>query len=304
MPVTFKTISAAEAGQRIDNFLLTQLKGVPKSHIYRVIRKGEVRVNKKRIKPEYKLQANDDVRIPPVRVAERPTIQAVPDSLRTCLTTQILLEDEHCIIMNKPAGIAVHGGSEQPFGIIEAFRIVREDLPFVELAHRLDRDTSGCLLMAKSRAALRELHSLIRKGQMEKRYDALVKGRWPRNLNRVDLPLLPYQRVAGEQKVIVSEEGKSARTHFKVIKNLSETTWIEAKLDTGRMHQIRVHCSEKGYPIVGDLKYGDRSFNKEMRRNDIKRLFLHAKSLKFRLMDQDYAVFAPMGDLENTLREL
>ncbi|GJM07456.1 MAG: pseudouridine synthase [marine bacterium B5-7] len=287
MSVQYITITADQARQRLDNFLRTQLKGVPKTHFYKIIRKGEVRVNKKRIKPEYKLQPGDVVRIPPVRVAEKIELKGVPDALARTLKENILLETDDFFVLDKPAGLSVHGGSEQPFGVIEAMRVIRKDCSFLDLAHRLDRDTSGCLLLAKNRVALRELHEAMRNNKVTKRYQVLVKGKWPAHLKTVTVPLLPYQEVGGEKIVLVSEEGKFSKTTFKILKYNAETTLLEATLHTGRMHQIRVHCAHSGHSIVGDRKYGDKAFS---RAQGIRRLCLHAKELSFVLGGERYNV--------------
>lgn len=266
--------------QRIDNYLITRLKGVPKSHVYRIIRKGEVRVNKKRIKPEYRLQAGDIVRIPPLRLATPPSTTP-PPKMQERLEQCILYEDSNLIVINKPSGVAVHGGSGISFGVIEALRQSRPQEKFLELVHRLDRDTSGCLLLAKKPGVLKELHELMRNNQIEKIYLALVQGYWPRHLHQVDVSLKKYQLQSGERMVSVNTEGKTALTEFRVIERFTTTTLMEAKLHTGRTHQIRVHALHAKHPVVGDDKYGDKDFNKELRKFGCKRLFLHATKLQF-----------------------
>lgn len=277
------TITELQEGQRIDNFLLKQLKGVPKSHVYRILRKGEVRVNKKRIKPEYRLQVDDQVRIPPLHLEEKAAPAAPSESIKKLLDTCILFEDNHLLIINKPSGIAVHGGSGIMVGVIEALRAMRPHEPFLELAHRLDRETSGCLLLAKRPSTLKEVHELLREGHMEKRYLALVKGYWPKHLHFVDEPLKKFHLQSGERMVEVHPEGKSSVTEFKVMQRFASSTLIEAKPLTGRTHQIRVHATHAGHPIVGDDKYGDKPFNKELKAFGSNRLFLHAFSLSFTL---------------------
>ncbi|MFS2224011.1 23S rRNA pseudouridine(955/2504/2580) synthase RluC [Pantoea sp. B65] len=275
-------ISADEAGQRIDNFLRTHLKGVPKSMIYRIVRKGEVRVNKKRIKPEYKLEAGDEVRIPPVRVAEREEDAVSPKLAKVAsLAAAILYEDEHILVMNKPSGTAVHGGSGLSFGVIEGLRALRPEARFLELVHRLDRDTSGILLVAKKRSALRALHEQLREKGMQKDYLALVRGQWPAHLKVVQAPLLKNILQSGERMVRVSSEGKASETRFKVEERYQFATLVKASPVTGRTHQIRVHTLHGGHPIAFDDRYGDRDFDRQLAATGLKRLFLHAAALRF-----------------------
>ncbi|QHM70620.1 23S rRNA pseudouridine(955/2504/2580) synthase RluC [Mixta intestinalis] len=280
--VRIVAISADEAGQRIDNFLRTQLKGVPKSMIYRILRKGEVRVNKKRIKPEYKLEAGDEVRIPPVRVAEREEEAISPKLERVAsLTDAILYEDEYILVLNKPSGTAVHGGSGLSFGVIEGLRALRPEARFLELVHRLDRDTSGILLVAKKRSALRSLHEQLREKGMQKDYLALVRGQWPSHLKSVQAPLLKNILQSGERVVRVSSEGKPSETRFKVEERYTQATLVKASPVTGRTHQIRVHTLHAGHPIAFDDRYGDREFDKQLAGTGLRRLFLHAAALSF-----------------------
>jgi 23S rRNA pseudouridine955/2504/2580 synthase len=272
------TISQDKAGQRIDNFLLTFLKGVPRSYVYRIVRGGEVRVNKKRVKPDYRLQAEDILRIPPVRQAiETPTV--LPNAAMAKLDHAILYEDANLLVLNKPSGMAVHGGSGVSFGVIEALR-QRNPKQIYELAHRLDRDTSGCLLVAKKTSVLRELHRALREHEVSKTYYALVKGHWPKRLQQIDIPLQKNQLQSGERMVRVSEEGKEALTYFQVEKCFAKASLVKARLVTGRTHQIRVHAAYAEHPIAGDDKYGDKDFNKDMRQLGLKRLFLHAYELR------------------------
>ncbi|WP_075180992.1 23S rRNA pseudouridine(955/2504/2580) synthase RluC [Pantoea sp. 1.19] len=280
--VQIVAVSADEAGQRIDNFLRTQLKGVPKSMIYRILRKGEVRVNKKRIKPEYKLQAGDEVRIPPVRVAERDEAAISPKLAKVAsLEGAIVYEDDAILVMNKPSGTAVHGGSGLSFGVIEGLRALRPDARFLELVHRLDRDTSGILLVAKKRSALRALHEQLREKGMQKDYLALVRGQWPSHLKRVQAPLQKNILQSGERMVRVSAEGKASETLFKVEERFAEATLVKASPVTGRTHQIRVHTLHAGHPIAFDDRYGDRAFDARLAPTGLQRLFLHAAALTF-----------------------
>ncbi|MEO9330726.1 23S rRNA pseudouridine(955/2504/2580) synthase RluC [Ectopseudomonas guguanensis] len=268
------------AGQRIDNFLRTQLKGVPKTLIYRILRKGEVRVNKGRIKPEYKLQAGDIVRVPPLRLAERDEPEPVAQGLLERLEAAIVYEDKALIVLNKPAGIAVHGGSGLNYGVIEVFRQLRPDAKDLELVHRLDRDTSGLLMIAKKRSMLRHLHEQLRGDGVDKRYMALVRGHWATARKQVNAPLQKSNLRSGERMVEVDGEGKEALTLFRVLRRFGDfATLVEAKPVTGRTHQIRVHAKHAGHSIAGDSKYGDDDFTREIRELGGKRLFLHAYEL-------------------------
>lgn len=280
--VQFVTIDGDEAGQRIDNFLLARLKGVPKSMIYRIIRKGEVRVNKGRIKPEYKLNAGDSIRIPPVRVSEKEEVAVSPKLDKVAaLANCILYEDDHLMLINKPSGTAVHGGSGLSFGVIEGLRALRPEARFLELVHRLDRDTSGVLLIAKKRSALRALHEQLRLKQMQKDYLALVRGQWQSHTKVVQAPLLKNILQSGERVVKVSNEGKPSETRFKVEERFEFATLVKASPVTGRTHQIRVHALHAGHPIAFDDRYGDRDFDAQLVETKLKRLFLHASSLTF-----------------------
>lgn len=274
------TISAAEAGQRIDNFLITLEKGVPKSRIYRAIRKGEVRVNKGRIKQTYRLQAADEIRVPPLRITEKTTPTHISDSLSEILEENILFEDEHLLVLNKPAGLAVHAGSQIQMGVIEALRLLRPETNFLELIHRLDRDTSGCLLLAKSREALLHLQQQMINDEIDKHYLTLTQGRWPKTTNLVTFALQKNTLSAGERMVVVDTEGKPAKTQFTVKQSLPLCQLIDVKLFTGRTHQIRVHAASSGHPVAGDDKYGDRDFNKQLKPYGLNRMFLHAWRLQ------------------------
>lgn len=285
-PAVTEIIGDDSKGQRIDNFLAKRLKSVPKNHIYQLLRSGQVRLNSKRIGADYHLQPGDMVRIPPVRMAERnsPVRKKIIES--RFISFQILFEDEALIVINKPAGVAVHGGSGVSFGVIEQLRAQHPDWKFLELVHRLDRETSGVLLLAKSRAALIELHREIRAGMMEKRYLTLVKGKWRNTRQSVKLFLRKYVTPGGERRVAVvadgkeNEEGKSAHTVFNLKKSWQNFSLLEAELKTGRTHQIRVHLAHLGFPIAGDDKYGDFALNRELMRRGpergLKRMFLHA----------------------------
>ena len=282
LKVQFITVDPELEGQRIDNFLRTLLKGVPKSLIYRILRKGEIRVNKKRVKPEYKLLANDELRIPPIRVSEPSELPSTKLDKVASLESHILFEDDCLIVLNKPSGTAVHGGSGLSFGVIEALRALRPDQKFLELVHRLDRDTSGCLLIAKKRSALKSLHEQLRDKQVDKRYQALVSGMWPENRFKVKAPLVKNTLKSGERMVTVDEvEGKASETRFRILTQFTDATLVEASPITGRTHQIRVHCLHAGHPIACDDKYGDNNFDSRMQRLGLGRLFLHAHSLSF-----------------------
>jgi len=275
-------ITADEAGQRIDNFLARHLKGVPKSYLYRILRRGEVRVNSGRIQAKYKLCAGDRVRIPPVRVAAN-TATVIRPGVGMDLEGRILFENNVCLVLNKPAGIAVHGGSGLSYGVIEALRAARPGAAYLELAHRLDRETSGCLVIAKRRSFLRAFHEQLRQGEVDKHYLALVAGRWQGGKRTVDAPLRKNQLRGGERMVTVDNEGKQAMTVFRPITRFAEATLVDVELKTGRTHQIRVHAAHIGHPLAGDAKYGDAAFNRQMRDLGLTRLMLHAHLLEFSL---------------------
>ncbi len=294
-------------GQRIDNFLLRELKGVPRTLIYRLLRKGEVRVNKGRAKPGKKLVAGDVVRIPPVRLPS-PTEVGVPPAWQIKKIEQsVLYEDDLLLILNKESGLAVHGGSGISFGVIELLRASRPQDRALELAHRLDRDTSGCLMLAKKRSALRTLQALQREGRVHKRYLALLDGRWNKERQQVKVPLKKNTLKSGERVVRVDAAGKDAHTEFRVLKRFANVTLVEAVLKTGRTHQIRVHAQYLGTPILGDEKYGNEQTNRDYRKLGLKRLFLHAASLRFPWPDreQGYAFEAPLPpELQQLLDKL
>ncbi|HEV3181797.1 MAG TPA: RluA family pseudouridine synthase [Steroidobacteraceae bacterium] len=274
-------VGEEEAGQRLDNYLQRRLGAIPRSRIYRVIRKGEVRVNGRRAGPELRLQLHDRVRIPPVRLAAvAPAAQPSPD-LAKRIERSIVHEDENLLVLDKPAGVAVHGGSGVSFGVIEALRSARPGEP-LELVHRLDRETSGCLLIARRAAALRELHALMRVNAFEKRYLVLVKDKWDLGAKRIDVPLRTDTRVGGERTVRASPSGKTSVSDFRPVQFFGRTaTLMEVTLHTGRTHQIRVHAAHAGHPVAGDEKYGDAAFNEALRALGLKRMFLHAHSLSF-----------------------
>jgi 23S rRNA pseudouridine955/2504/2580 synthase len=263
------------AAQRIDNFLLRRLKGVPKSHVYRVLRSGEVRVNSGRVKPEYRLQAGDRIRVPPIRVPEKPA-PARP------VEFPVVFEDPALLVVDKPSGVAVHGGSGVSQGVIESLRAARPQAKVLELVHRLDRDTSGLLMIAKKRSALVELHRMLRDGEVDKRYTVVVKGEWPADLVELRESLHKYVTASGERRVSVQADGMSAFTKIKVVKRSSGFSVLEARLLTGRTHQIRVHLAHAGHPVLGDDKYGDFALNKSLAREGVRRLFLHASRLRLK----------------------
>jgi len=272
-------VDAGSDGQRVDNFLLRELKGVPKSRIYRLLRKGEVRINKGRAKADYRLQLGDEVRIPPVRMSEEEVAPPPPDALLQRIEQAILFEDDGLIVVNKPAGLAVHGGSGLSFGLIEALRQMRPDARFLELVHRLDRDTSGLIMVAKKRSALVTLHAALRGDGVDKRYLALVVGQWPKRKLRVEAALEKNTLKSGERVVRVSATGKQALTEFRVVEPFAAATLVEARPITGRTHQIRVHAQFGGHPIAGDEKYCDRDHLARFRELGLRRLFLHAAEL-------------------------
>lgn len=281
--VSYKEISAEEEGQRLDNYLIRVLKGVPKSHIYRIIRGGEVRVNKKRCQVNLRLKAGDRVRIPPIRLSEHKEI-FVGDSLAKRLNESIIFEDAGLLVINKPAGIAVHGGSGLSLGVIEALRKTRTDLPYLELVHRLDKDTSGCLLLAKKRSILRAIQALLEAREVQKTYWALLTNPWQgKKKITVSAALEKNTLKSGERIVSVHEEGKSSETDFKLLENYQQACWVEASPKTGRTHQIRVHSAHIGHVIVGDEKYGSLAEEVEDIDNRSHRLYLHARAIQFNL---------------------
>ena len=271
---TWHEVDPEAAGQRVDNYLTKRLKGVPKSHIYRILRSGEVRINSRRIGPDYRVQPGDRLRLPPVRTAKPASASKHPPASR--LKANVLYEDDALLVIDKPSGTAVHGGSGVSHGVIGQLRLERPEARFLELVHRLDRDTSGVLMLAKRRSALIELHRQLREGQVQKFYHALVKGAWRDGKRSVNLPLHKYVLTSGERRVSVGSEGLPAHTVFRLQRALGSYSLLEAELKTGRTHQIRVHLAHVGYPITGDDKYGDFTLNKQLAKQGLKRMFLHA----------------------------
>lgn len=290
-------IPAEHAGQRLDNFLLRELKGAPKSLIYRILRKGEVRLNGGRVQPDRRLQAGDVLRVPPVRLAQSVAQPLhLPAGLADDLRQAVLYEDRDLLVLDKPAGLAVHKGSGVDFGVIEALRALRPKEPFLELAHRLDRETSGCLALARTPQALRAIQDALRAGRVEKRYLALVRGRWNHGPREVNLPLRRNVLRGGERMVEVADDGKPALTCFRPVSLFQPASLLEARIATGRTHQIRVHAARIGHPLAGDGKYGDPAFDRLMvERYGLRRVFLHAHSVVLPLGGREVAVSAPLG---------
>lgn len=301
-------IDINNAGQRIDNFLMTQLKGVPRSHIYQLLRSGQVRVNSGRKKPIYKLKLDDKVRIPPARINTTEEA-AIPDSVIKLIEQSVLFENDDLMVLNKPSGIAVHSGSGLAFGVIEALKQQHPD-QFLELVHRLDRETSGCLIIAKNRTALTRLHDLFRderKSGIGKYYLALLEGQW-QGVNTIDAPLKKAMR-AGEHIVEVNDEGKHAVSHFEAKKIYQQSSLMEIKIETGRTHQIRVHAAHAGHPVAGDKKYGDKQYNQTLKKSGLKRLFLHAARIELPglnpISNKPLIIEAPLSDeLQNVLNKI
>ncbi len=294
-------------GQRLDNYLIGYLGGAPRSLIYRIVRKGEVRVNRGRVRPNYRLRAGDVVRVPPVRTREPAS--TVPEGLVRALPARVIHEDDDLLVLNKPAGVAVHGGTGLSGGVIEALRQARPAWQQLDLAHRLDRGTSGCLVMAKHRGALKWLNSAFRDRRCIKRYLALVAGEWPQTLQTVDVPVARERLAQGERDVVADASAVNAReavSHFTVLQRLSGLTLMEVTIDTGRMHQIRVHAAHTGHPLAGDSRYGDPDLNRQLRQAGLKRMFLHAHYLELPDQAGDMQVFsAPLDeDLRAVLDKL
>jgi 23S rRNA pseudouridine955/2504/2580 synthase len=278
-PVRKVRIDEEQAGQRIDNFLRKELPGVPKSRVYRILRKGEVRVNGGRVRAEYKLQPGDEVRVPPARV--RPEGRAPAAGAVRDLADKILYEDKLLLVIDKPSGIAVHGGSGISHGVIEILRAARPELRDLSLVHRLDKETSGCLVLAKRRSMLRSLHEKFREGIVEKNYLALGIGDWQLGDFTVDAPLLVTHRKGGERHVVVRQDGKPARTRIKLSRTYGKFSLLQCRPLSGRTHQIRVHLQSVEHPIAGDTRYGDPEINARVAKHGLKRLFLHAQSIAF-----------------------
>lgn len=291
--VEWRVVLPEEAGQRLDNFLQRVRGGVPKTRIYRAIRKGEVRVDKGRVKPDIRLEAGVCVRIPPLRVPEKAEAAGAA-GWRSRLRAAIVREEATLLVINKPPGLAVHGGSGVNVGLIETLRAMYDTDRYLELVHRLDRDTSGLLLVARRASTLRSLHGLLRSNGVDKRYLCLVSGRWPAHLKRVDAPLEKFSLPSGERRVKVAATGRQSLTTFRVVTRWPSMTLVEAKPVTGRTHQIRVHCQHAGFPILGDAKYADDAADRLAEKLRLKRLFLHAASLSFRLEEQNYSLQAAL----------
>ncbi|HCT40424.1 MAG: 23S rRNA pseudouridine(955/2504/2580) synthase RluC [Moraxellaceae bacterium] len=303
----FLTVPEDSAGQRIDNFLITQLKGAPRTLVYRILRTGEVRVNKGRIKPDYRVAAGDIIRVPPLRLAEAAAPVQPGAGISRDLKSRIIYEQDGLLVINKPAGLAVHGGSGVAWGVIEALRVVLPEKPFLELVHRLDRDTSGLLMVAEKRSVLRDLHDQLREGRVQKVYVALLSGRLKGAEHTVNAPLLKTNLPNGERIVRVARDGKEALTEFKVLDRIGNTTLVEARPKTGRTHQIRVHAQYLGHALVGDEKYGNDDVNKAMKAYGSTRLFLHARDLNLKLagMTKSLRLTCPLEpDLEAVLENL
>ncbi len=276
--VHFVKVDENKVSQRIDNFLFSYLKNIPKSKVYRIIRKGEVRVNKKRVKPDYKLVFQDEIRIPPLVKSEKKEILPSQKLMEQVRNT-VIFDDADLLAVNKPSGLPVHGGTGITGGVINILRLAFKDYKYIELVHRLDKDTSGCLLIAKSGNALRNCQQAWQESAVDKYYYCLVKGHWPKSLQKVDFPLQKNTLQSGERIVRVDNKGKQSITYFKPIEFFHNATLLEAKLGTGRTHQIRVHTAHVGHPIAGDEKYGDKGFNAQMKKLGLTRLFLHAYKL-------------------------
>lgn len=272
-------IGPEDAGQRIDNLLLRELRGVPRGRIYSMLRKGEVRLSGRRIRPNHRVEEGDELRLPPVRTTERPAAPALSGALRARLAAAVLHEDEGLLVVDKPSGLAVHGGSGVKVALVEALRVMRSDIATLELAHRIDRDTSGCVLLAKRRSVLRRLHTALRERTAEKRYLALVEGAWPRGLKHLEAPLERVLAASGERFVRVSARGKPASTRVRVLRRLVGATLLEVRPETGRTHQIRVHLAHAGHPILGDEKYATPEQRAAARDRGADRLCLHAAAI-------------------------
>ncbi len=294
--VQLLTVSHEEAGQRLDNWLLRHLSGVPKTRVYKAIRKGEVRVNKGRAKAELRLEGGDVVRVPPLRQAASREVAVASSHWAERIRNAIVFDDADLIVINKPTGLAVHGGSGISAGLIETLRQIYPQRKYLELVHRLDRDTSGLLLIAGRASVLRELHSQLRNDGIDKRYQALVSGRWAAHVNHVDAPLEKYALASGERLVKVAIGGRKARTNYRVLRRWPSATLIEAKPITGRTHQIRVHCRHAGHPILGDAKYSSDVADKLTAELGLHRLFLHAAGLRFTLGQEQLQLEAPLSD--------
>ena len=301
--VRFITVDERGEGQRLDNFVLRECPSVPKTRLYRAMRKGEIRVNKGRVKPDRRLHLGDTVRLPPLDRVTRRSPATAPDSWRERLADAVIHEDEHLLALNKPCGMAVHGGSGLRFGLIETLRAMRSEARFLELVHRLDRETSGLILVAKRAPVLKAMQALLREeGGIRKRYVALVAGPWPGGLSLVEAPLERFERRSGERIVRVTREGKPSRTRFRALETYPGCSLLEAEPLTGRTHQIRVHAQHAGYPLLGDDKYYTERSRAKAKALGLRRLFLHASALDFRLDQRAYTLRAPLdAELESVL---
>lgn len=305
MSVQYISISDDQAGQRIDNFLMTRFKGVPKTRIYRAIRQGEVRVNKKKVKAEYRIQAEDEIRLPPLKVAEQMPVMKPSEELAQFLEEQIIHEDKQCILINKPAGMPVHGGSNLSAGLIEMLRLMRPDERFLELVHRLDRETSGCLMLAKKRSFLLLMHKMLRDRQVDKGYLALVCGRWRGEKLEIKESLVKNTLKSGERMVKVDPSGRPAHTIVYPLERFADSTLVLAKPVTGRTHQLRVHLAHMGHPIIGDEKYGRQTANARFRSLGLRRLFLHSACFAYEHEDVRFGICLLLGEkLQKFLEKL
>ncbi len=305
MSIQFISISLDQAGQRIDNFLMTRFKGVPKTRVYRAIRQGEVRVNKKRVKAEYRIQENDEIRLPPLKMAEQMPIMKPSDDLAQFLEAQIIYEDKQCLLINKPAGMPVHGGSHLSAGLIEMLRLMRPHEKFLELVHRLDRETSGCLMLAKKRSFLLLMHKMLTERKIEKGYLALVCGRWVGEKREIKEPLVKNTLQSGERMVKVDPAGRPAHTIVYPLQRFKDATLVLAKPITGRTHQLRVHLAHIGHPIAGDEKYGRHSANNQFRTVGLRRLFLHSACFAYEHEGNRFGICMPLCEkLRGFLRKI
>lgn len=305
--VSYIIIPEEADGQRVDNFLFRQLSQIPKSRIYAMVRRGEVRLDKKRVKANSRLRAGQQLRLPPLFQDEAPSPALASQGVLSLLAASIIWEDERFLVLNKPSGVAVHGGSGLRLGVIEAMRQLRPELRYLELAHRLDRETSGCLLMAKKASALRELHAELRDGRVRKHYLALVAGCWKRDQQTIKTGLRKNVLASGERLVRVDDSGKWSISHFTVLERFTNATLMQVGLPTGRTHQIRVHALHAGHPVAGDDKYGDKAFNQQLKHCGLHRLFLHAAEISFSLPSaaQPYRLTASLpADLREVLARL
>ena len=296
-PVSSYKVTSEYDGVRLDNCLISRLKGLPRTKIYSIIRKGEVRVNKSRSKPSLKLKEGDIVRIPPYRVSTGAKLY-ITQKDKERISTSIIAEEKNYLIINKPAGVASHGGSGISAGVIEIIRELDPKYQNAQLVHRIDKDTSGCLVIALKKSFLRNLHKEIRNKQVDKIYDLVVFGRWPDRLRKIDKPLKTVRTGNGEREAIIDTTGKEAITEFSIVKTSSNYSLLQSKIITGRMHQIRAHALYAGFPIVGDLRYGDSKLNEKVRKEGINRMMLHARSINFKNLDLNAEAERPQSFLK------